>query len=188
MRSADFDRHDVDRDSALTGIDRQYEAATGDPAVDFDHEASGARIFRVGIGRDRLRQRDIDLADMVARDRLRLLVGERAGIDRLLDRHHGRAGLARAETDQDLLALRQWLVVQPEDPRADAAGIARALPGMADNVAALDEQFAVERDADGAAGGLTALQRRHRPALDRFDLRNLAGGHDDDLVAGLEVT
>ena len=58
---------------------------------------------------------------------------------------------------------------------------------MGDDVAALDEQFAVERDADRAAGALAALERRHRPALDGLDLRDLAGGHDDDFVAGAEA-
>ena len=58
---------------------------------------------------------------------------------------------------------------------------------MGDDVAALDEQFAVERDADRAAGGLAAGDRRQRPALDRLDLGDLAGGHDDDLVAGDEA-
>ena len=37
-----------------------------------------------------------------------------------------------------------------------------------------------------AAGAVAALERRHRPALDGLDLRDLAGGHDDDFVAGLE--
>ena len=31
------------------------------------------------------------------------------------------------------------------------------------------------------------LTRRHRPALDGLDLRDLAGGHDDDFIAGAET-
>ena len=121
-----FHRHDIDRNGALSGIDRQHEAAAGDAAVDLDHQPSGARIFVIGIGRDRLRQRDVDFADMIARDRLGLRVGEFAGIDGLLDRDHGGAGFPRAEADQDLIALRQRLVVQPENARANSARIARA--------------------------------------------------------------
>ncbi len=78
-----------------------------------------------------------------------------AGIDRLLDRDHGGARLARAEPDQDLLALGERLVMQPEDAGAQAAGVARASPDMGDDVAALDEELAVERDADRAPGALS---------------------------------
>ncbi|MHC2751218.1 hypothetical protein ACVIWV_006672 [Bradyrhizobium diazoefficiens] len=55
---------------------------------------------------------------------------------------------------------------------------------MRDDVAALDEQFAVERDTDRAARALPSGNRRRRPALDRLDLGDLAGRHDHDLVAG----
>src|ERR1700739_2606486 len=58
---------------------------------------------------------------------------------------------------------------------------------MGDDVATLDKEFAVERDADGASRGLTLIDRRHRPALDAPDLRELALGHDHDLVAGGEM-
>ena len=149
-----FHRHDIDGNGALSGIDRQHQAAAGDAAVDLDHQPSGARIVGIGIGGQRLRQRDIDLADMVARDRLGLHAREFAGIDGLLDRDHGGAGFPGAEPDQDRGARRQRLVVQPENPRAKPAGVARAAADMGDDVAALDEQFAVERDADRAAGGL----------------------------------
>src|SRR5712671_3943486 len=77
--------------------------------------------------------------------------------------------------------------MQPENPRVDAAGIARAISDMGNHVAAFDEQFAVERDADRSPGALAALDRRNRPALDGFDLRDLARGHDDDLVSGVEA-
>src|SRR5206468_6012551 len=87
-------------------------------------------------------------------------------------------------TDQDRVTLGERLVVQPENPRANPPRIARALPGMADHIAAFEKQFAVERDADRAAGALRAAKRRHRPALDRLDPGELAGGHDDDLIAG----
>ena len=96
-----FHRHDIDGNGALTGIDRQHQAAAGNAAVDLDHQAPGARIVGVGIGGDRLRQRNVDLADMIARDRLGLDAGEFAGIDRLLDRDHGGAGFPCAEPDQN---------------------------------------------------------------------------------------
>src|SRR5713226_346596 len=54
---------------------------------------------------------------------------------------------------------------------------------MGNHVAALDEQFTVERDADRSPGALAALDRRNRPALDGLDLRDLARGQDDDLVS-----
>src|SRR5262245_20477559 len=125
---------------------------------------------------------------MIARDRLRLGVGEFAGVDRLFDRDDAGAALAGAEADQDLIALRQRLVVQPEDPGANSPRVARRGAGMRDDIAALDEQFAVERDADRTAGAMAAVKRRYRPALHRLDLGDLAGGHDDDFVAGLEMT
>ena len=58
---------------------------------------------------------------------------------------------------------------------------------MGDDIAAFDEQFTVERDADRAAGAVAARERRHRPALDGFDFRDLAGRHDDDFVAGAQA-
>ena len=80
--------------------------------------------------------------------------------------------------------MQQWLVVQPENARANPAGVARAAADMGDDVATLDKEFAVERDADRASRGLNLIDRRYRPALDAPDLRDLARGHDDDLVAG----
>ncbi|KAH2775488.1 hypothetical protein KXW38_001952, partial [Aspergillus fumigatus] len=144
---------------------------------------AGARIVAVRIGGDRLRQREVDLADMIAGDRLVLFIRKRAWIDRLFDRDHIGAALASAEPHQNGIALVERLVVQPENSRADAAGVARSGSRMRDDVAALDEQFAVECDADGAARALAAFDRRERPALDRLDFRDLARGHDDDLVA-----
>ena len=35
---------------------------------------------------------------------------------------------------------------------------------------------------------MAALERRHRPAFHRFDLGDLAGGHDDDFVAGAQMS
>ena len=109
---------------------------------------------------------------------------ELAGIDRLLDGDDGGAAFLRPAADQQLVTLGERLVVQPEDARAQPPRLARGGVGMGDDVAALDEQFAVERDADRAARALPARDRRHRPALDRLDLGDLAGRHDHDLVAG----
>src|SRR5207244_975831 len=147
---------------ALPGIDRQHETAAGDAAVDLDHQTAGARIVAVRIGGDRLRQRDVDLADMIARDRLGFLVRQRAGVDRLFDRDYIGAGLAGAQPNQDGIAPGERLVVQPENAGANAAGVARAGRRMRDDVAALDEQLAVERDADRTARGLAAFDRRER--------------------------
>ena len=121
---------------------------------------------------------------MIARNRLGLLVGEFAGIDGLFDCDHAGAAFPRAEADQDLIALRQRLVVQPENPRPDPPRIARGRAHMGDDIAAFDEQFTVERDTDRAAGAVAAVDGRHRPALDRLDFCDLAGRHDDDFVAG----
>src|SRR5258708_32112654 len=77
--------------------------------------------------------------------------------------------------------------MQPENPRADTAGIAWAITDMSNHVAAFDEQFAVECDADRSPGALAARDRRNRPALDGLDLRDLARGHDDDLVPRAEA-
>ncbi len=110
-----------------------------------------------------------------------------ARIDRLLDRHHGGAAFLRPAAHQQLVALGERLVVQPEDARAQAPRLARRAVRMRDDVAAFDEQFAVERDADRAAGALTTCDRRHRPALDRLDPGDLAGRHDHDLIAGNEA-
>ena len=82
----------------MSGVDRQHEAAAGNTAVDLDHQPSGARIVGIRIGRDRLRQRDVDFADMIARNRLGLGAGELAGIDRLFDRDHAGAAFAGAKT------------------------------------------------------------------------------------------
>src|SRR5581483_2224169 len=122
-----------------------------------------------------------------ARDRAVLRIRQRAGIDRLLDRDHMSARLARAEPNKYLIAPGEGLVMQSEYPRPQPAGIARALSGVRDDVAALDEQLAVERDADRASGTLLALERRDRPTLDGFDLCDLAGRHDHDLVARSEM-
>jgi hypothetical protein len=59
---------------------------------------------------------------------------------------------------------------------------------MADDVAALQKQFAIQRDADGMAGMMPLPKRCRRPAFDRANFCDLAGGHDDDLVAACEMT
>src|SRR6185312_12589265 len=115
-------------------------------------------------------------------------VGEFTGVDRLFDGDDAGAAFPRAEPDQDLVALRQRLVVQPENPGANSPRVARRGAGMRDDIAAFDEQFTVERDAHRTAGAVTTVKRRHRPALDGLDFCDLAGGHDDDFVAGREVT
>ena len=55
------------------------------------------------------------------------------------------------------------------------------------DVAALDEDLAIERDADGLSGARVLGGRalvRHRPRLDGVRTRaTLAGRHHDDLVA-----
>src|ERR1700739_4099438 len=103
---------------------------------------------------------------MVLCDRSALVAGEIAGIDGFLDRHHAGARLAGAEPDQDLVALRQGPLVQPENARAQTSRVARIFTRMRNDVAALDEELAVERDADRAPGALRRRQRRCRPALD----------------------
>src|ERR1700738_3461981 len=82
----------------------------------------------------------------------------------------------------------EGLVVQPENARANPPGVARAVSDMGDDIAALDKQFAVERDADRSPGAVRALDRRRRPALDGPDPGDLARRHDDDLVAGSQMS
>src|SRR5262249_48411106 len=133
-------------------------------------------------------KRDIDLADMVSCDRCILGAGEIAGIDRLLDGDDPRAYFLVAEANEDLISRRQRLVMQPENSRMNSSRVARRRARMRDDVAALDEQLAVERDADGATGAKLSCNRRDRPALDRLDPGDLARGHDDDLVARGKMT
>ena len=183
-----FRRHDIDRHRALPGVDRQHQPAACNAAGNLDHQTPSAGIVAVGIGGDRLRQRDVDLADMVLRDRLVLDARQFSGINRLLDSDHRGAALPGAEPDQDLFAVGERLVVQPENARAQPAGVAWTRAGVGNHVAALDEQLAVERDADRASGALLALDRGEWPALDRLDFGDLARGHDDDLIAGGEMS
>src|SRR5258707_8875955 len=56
-------------------------------------------------------------------------------------------------------ALRQRLVMQPENARAQPARIARACARMRDDIAALDEQFAIER-GDRSEEHTSELQSR----------------------------
>ena len=110
----------------------------------------------IGIGRDRLRQRDVDFADVIARDRLGLGVREFAGIDGLLDRDHAGAAFPRAEPDQDRSPFDSGLSCS-QKIRARIRRVSRGRGAdMGDDVAALDEQFAVERDADRTSGALAA--------------------------------
>jgi len=50
-------------------VQSENEATTRDPSVELEHDASGIGIDGVGVGGERLRQLDLDLADMVARNR-----------------------------------------------------------------------------------------------------------------------
>ena len=162
-----FHRHDIDRDGALSGIDRQHQPAAGDAAIDLDHQPSGARIVGVGIGRDRLRQRDVDLADMVARDRLGLRVGEFAGIDRLLDGDHGGAAFRACRGGPG--SGRPWRAAcRAARKSARAAAACRA--GVAPTCAMMSPRsmnssrssvMPTERPAPWLP-----VDRRHRPALD----------------------
>ena len=106
-----FHRHDIDGNGALPGIDRQHQPASGNAAIDLDHQPAGARVIAIGISGHGLRQRNIDLADMIARNRCGLDARQFAGIDRLVDGDHDGAGLPRAEPDQDRGACCQWFVV-----------------------------------------------------------------------------
>ncbi len=134
-----FHRHDIDGNGALPGIDRQYQATAGNAAVNLDHQASGTRIVGIGIGGQWMRQRNVDLAHVVPRDRLGFHARQFAGIDGLLDCDHGGAGFPRAEPDQDRGTCCQCLVVQPENARANSSRIARAGSDVGDDVAAFDE-------------------------------------------------
>jgi len=134
-----FHRHDIDRNGALAGIDREHQTAAGNAAIDLDHQPSGARIVGIGIGRQRLAQRNIDLADVIARDRLGLDAREFTGINGFFDRDHGRTGFPRAKPHQDRSARHQRLVVQPEDTRMKPSRVARRASDMGDHVAPFDE-------------------------------------------------
>jgi hypothetical protein len=94
----------------LSRIHRQHEAAARDATLDLDDQPPGPGIIGIGVGGDRLRQRDIDFADMVAGDRLGLDACQFTGVDGLLDRDDAGAALARAEPNQDLLAFAKRLV------------------------------------------------------------------------------
>jgi len=54
-----------------------------------------------------------------------------------------------------------------------------------DDVSAIDQDCAIERDADGLSGAGHARHLRafrHRPCLDRLDARALASRHDENVV------
>jgi hypothetical protein len=59
---------------------------------------------------------------------------------------------------------------------------------MGDDVTTFDEQFPVERDANGLPGALAAIDRPGRPTFDAPDPGELSGRHDHDLIADRELT
>ena len=183
-----FHRHDIDGNGALPGIDRQHQAAAGNAAIDLDHQPPGARIVDIGIGRQRLRQRNVDLADMIACDRF---------------------GSRRSTVRRDRPPSRSR-------PRWRASRACRAGPGSRrPSSAACHAARKSARESGGCRAELSptwaitsprsmnnsrssvmptelpavcgAVDRRHRPTLDGSDLRDLARGHDDDLVAGAKA-
>jgi hypothetical protein len=149
-------------------IERQDEAAAGNAALDVEHDAAGPRIHRIGIDRERAGQREIDLADMILRDRVGLGRRQLAGIDRLLDRHDGAARLRGADPHIEAGADLERRLVQPEHPGPQPMRCLRPHRRGRHHVAAVEEDFAVERDPDGLSGaGAVRRMLGHRPGLDR---------------------
>ena len=132
-------------------------------------------------------QHQIDFAHMIAGDRLPRSCREVTGIDGLLDAVHDRTNLSRADPHHDGRARRQWLVMQPEQPGPKAPDAGRGGLRVSNDIAALNEQFAVERNPDGMPRRDGFARRTHRPAFDRLDLRLLSRRHDNDIVTHGEM-
>src|SRR3569623_1902250 len=122
-----------------------------------------------------------------ARDRGAGYAGEFAGIDRLFDGDHGGAAFHRADAHENGVAGLQRRFMQPKDAGVQTARFGRRGGRLRDDVAALKEELAVERDADRAARALRAVHGGIRPAFDGPDFGNLSRRHDDALGARRET-
>jgi hypothetical protein len=178
------------RDAApATAGDRQHEAAARDPAVNWSTmRPMPAR--QMSIGRERLRELELDLADVVLADDLGTIGSEQPGIDRVRDRRHRAARRGRPDAGDDLAADRERSRVQPEYPCAQPLGRGRRACCGRDHVAPLDEELAIERDADGMAGRRRARRVGgigRRPRLDGPHPRVLLARLDHDVVADADA-
>ena len=158
-----------------------------DPAGDreiavAEHEASGARVRAEGIeGQKGARAQD-DLGDRVALGRLGLGTREIRGIEDALDLlhldRHGR-GL---EPERVVLPRFERDGAEPEEPGAEHVGLDGRLLGVADDLAALDEDRLIEGEADRLASTGRAPPRC-LPRLDRLQPGILVGGREEKPVA-----
>ena len=183
-----FDRHDVDGNGALPGVDRQHQAAAGDAAVDLDHQPPGARIVgsrnrRRSAAPAQCRSRRHDCARSPWSRRWRVRRGRPPSRSR--PRWRGfpgcRAGPESRRLSTSGLSCSQKI-------RARIRRVSRgALPTWAmTSPRSMNSSRSSVMPTDRPAPWLpwTGVDR---PALDAADFGDLAGGHDDDLVAGGEA-
>ena len=137
----------------------------------------------------RPRQVEFDLPDVVLADDFGAIRSQQAGIHAVLDGGHHGGRLGGPDAGGEMAADGERPLVKPEHPRTQPrCGRGRAAQ-RGDDVSALDENVAIERDADGLSGDRRARRLRacwHWPCLDRLDAGGLAGRHDEDIVTHAE--
>ena len=133
--------------------------------VELQHDPPHGRIDGVKVGRERLGQFDFDLADMVCSDRHVGAGGQITGIDGMVDGADDAAALRGADADDDRAPIASGVSMQPEHTGA------HILAGQGGRRAAsdktwprVDEQLAVERDADRLSRACACGGGRARPA------------------------
>ena len=149
-------------------IKGEHQSAARDVPAEIKHDTPRARIDLVQIGRNRVGQRDLHFANMILGDGVALRCRLVARIERIRDRRDRTAGFRSSNPHCDICACGEGRIVQPEYPRPKASPRRRRMFHARDHVAARNEQFPIERDADRLPGaGLARLSSTvARPCLD----------------------
>ncbi len=128
-----------------------------------------------------------DLGNRIALDHIGGPRRQIAGVDHPLDRLHGDLGLAGVELERVAVADRERLAAEPEQAAAEHVALDRRMVGVGRDLAALDEDLLVERDADRLPGFGALRLLGHAPGLDRLDRGGLVGGREQQCVADREA-
>ncbi len=154
-------------------------------AVD-QHETAQRRIGAVFVEREQARAAQRDLGDLVGGDGGGLGAGEGLGVDDPVDGLHGHRGVPGRQFQPVGRVLGQLAAAEPEQAGAEHMRQDRRRGLVARQIAALDEDGLVERDADRLARFRLARAGAGRPGLDRLDPRGLVPRREDQRVADFQ--
>ena len=142
-------------------IDEPHADRVVGEAVD-DDEAAKLAVLVIGRKGDRRAEIEIAHADLVERQRLGRHMFERVDVDLVFGAFERAVDGAGADLDEIGAAGQHRLIAHPQDARLELVGRTDRIAAGAENIAAADIDFIVERDGDRLAGDRHCRDRRRR--------------------------